>query len=343
MSLNIYSIDFDNVIKSRYITASTNYQFAIDQLVPLISRLEIQRNIQDSKFYNRLEKDLVKGCIMPALTLAFIDPKGIIIQDLKEMKTFLLKNIDEGFILDGIQRLNTLSRTFHNSPELNTDAILFLNIVICSSMDNLLYRMITLNNGQKPMSARHQIEILTTNMFEFELEKSDIPVLNEKKHKQKRVKIAFNKADFVKGYLAFLANSTNIENQKIIEEKLDELIADKILDSNVTDDEIEFVDIITLINRFSEDGSNFKWFKNVNNLIGFCVGIKLNYNLLYSEDSESFKIAIELFEEAFKSFNYSKIKVGRMRRTLVNYYVKNWGTLKNYQRLELVDVLSQVD
>ena len=34
-------------------------------------------------------------------------------------------------------------------------------------MDRLLYRMITLNNGQKPMTARHQIEILASNIFDF--------------------------------------------------------------------------------------------------------------------------------------------------------------------------------
>lgn len=342
MSVNIYSVDYDEVIKSRYVTASTNYEYAINNLVPLISRLEIQRNIQDSKFYTRLEKDLVKGCIMPALTLAFIDEKAVGIKDKKEIESFIIDNINSGFILDGIQRLNTLNRTFKNNNEgLNINSILFLNIVICSSMDNLLYRMITLNNGQKPMSARHQIEILTTNIFEFD--NSDIPVFTEKVNKKAKVKISFNKADFVKGYLAFLAGSTNIENQKIIEDKLDELIADKILDSNVTEDDIEFVEVVSLLNRLSQSPEIFKWFKNINNLIGFCVGIKDNYEDISRENIDSFKQKVELFEEAFESFNYSKIKVGRMRRTLVNYFIKNWNSLKDSDPLELMDVLSQVD
>ncbi|SEA76617.1 hypothetical protein [Pedobacter hartonius] len=341
MKLDIHSIDFDKVIKSRYVTASTDYKFANESLVPLISRLEIQRNIQDSKFYNRLEKDIVKGCIMPALTLAFIDPKGLDITESGEMKAYLLDNIQDGFILDGIQRLNTLSRTIKNQPNLDLTGILFLNIVICSSMDNLLYRMITLNNGQKPMSARHQIEILTTNVFEFE--NSDIPVFTEKKLKEHKIKIAFNKADFVKGYLAFLANSTNIENQKIIEDKLDELIADKILDSNVTEDGVEFVNVIDLINKFSEQADIYKWFRNINNLIGFCVGIKKNYINLSVIDVDSFSKGIKMFEVAFQSFNYSKIKVGRIRRNLVSYYVKNWDVLQDSDDLELIDTLSQVD
>ena len=48
------------------------------------------------------------------------------------------------------------------------NGILYANLLICESMDRLLYRMITLNNGQKPMSARHQIEILAGNIFDFD-------------------------------------------------------------------------------------------------------------------------------------------------------------------------------
>jgi hypothetical protein len=340
--MEIHSVDFDNVIKSRYITALTDYRFALNNLVPLIDRLDIQRNIQDSKFYSRLEKDLVRGCIMPPLTLAFIDDDAVSLEDKSHIGKYLDKNIKEGFILDGIQRLNTLQRTFKKSgEELNLNQSLFLNIVICSSMDNLLYRMITLNNGQKPMSARHQIEILTANLFEFE--DSNTPIYTEREAKRLKIRVAFNKGDFIKGYLGFLANSTNIENQKIIEEKLDELIADKILDSNLTEDDLEFSEVITLINRFCENTNTFKWFKNANNLIGFCVGIKSNFEELNEKNSDNFHSSIRLFEQAFESFNFSKIKVGRIRRNLVAYYIKNYSSLVDSDVLELVDILSQVD
>ncbi len=340
--MNIHSVDYDKVIKSRYITAVTDYRYALNNLAPLIDRLDIQRNIQDSKFYSRLEKDLVKGCIMPPLTLAFIDEDAIKIEDPGELSTYLDENIKEGFILDGIQRLNTLQRTYKNAgEELNLDRSMYLNIVICSSMDNLLYRMITLNNGQKPMSARHQIEILTANLFEFE--GAEIPIFTEREAKRLKIKVAFNKGDFIKGYLGFLANSTNIENQKIIEEKLDELIADKILDSNLTEDDLEFSDVVSLINRLSTNERIFKWFKNTNNLIGFCVGIKSNFPTLNELEIASFNDAIRLFEQAFESFNFSKIKVGRIRRNLVSYFIKHFEELKDVEVLDLVDTLSQVD
>lgn len=340
--MKIHSIDYDGVIKSRYITGMTDYRFALNSLVPLIDRLDIQRNIQDSKFYSRLERDLIKGCIMPPITIAFIDENAIAIDEESTFLKYFDENIKEGFILDGIQRLNTLQRTFKkHSDELDLNRSLYLNMVVCSSMDNLLYRMITLNNGQKPMSARHQIEILTANIFEFE--GSETPIFTEREAKRLKVKVAFNKSDFIKGYLAFLANSTNIENQKIIEEKLDELIADKILESNLTEDDLEFSQVVTLINRLSLNEKIFKWFKNVNNLIGFCVGIKTKFQILNETSTEAFSSAIRLFEQAFESFNFSKIKVGRIRRNLVSYFVNNFEELISVDVLDLVDTLSQVD
>lgn len=337
-------IDYDEVIRSRYVTARTTYRYAYENLVPLIDRLDIQRNIQDTKFYDRLEKDIVRGCIMPPITLAFIDADAIAVEGIEDLTAFFEAKITEGFILDGIQRLNTLKRAVENRPNLDSERTLYLNVLVCSSMDNLLYRMITLNNGQKPMSARHQIEILASNLFEFE--DSDgplLPILTEKEVKLQKKKVAFSKADFIKGYLAFLSNSTNIENQRIIEERLDELIADKILDSGITEDDLEFSDVVVLIEKFAATNEGFKWFKNANNLIGFCVGIKTNFDLLWGISTDQFIGNISSFEAAFKSFNFSKIKVGRIRRNLVSYFFRNYATVSQLDELDLVDVLSQVD
>lgn len=340
--MELYTINFDNVIKSSFVTASTNYGFAIQNLVPLIDRLNIQRNIQDSKFYSRLETDLVKGCIMPAITLAFIDESALTIDDPNELQQYVLENIKDGFILDGIQRLNTLQRTYSKNPSsLDLNRILFINILICSSTDNLLYRMITLNNGQKPMSARHQIEILTSNIFDFDGETT--PILTEKDSKRAKIKVLFNKADFIKGYLAFLANSTNIENQKIIEEKLDALIADKILESNITDDNLEFSFVVNEIQRLSDSERNLKWFKNGNNLIGFCVGIRKSFDIIKDINAVKFEESILNFEKAFSSFNISKIKVSKQRRTSANHFIGNYKELCSASENELVDILSQLD
>jgi len=92
--------------------------------------------------------------------------------------------------------------------------------------------MITLNPSQKPMSARHQIEILAVKLLDF----SNLPITvhSERENVRGQSSRGFHRADIIKAYIAFLSGLDNIENQKIIEDKMDELIAEKVLDSDIT-------------------------------------------------------------------------------------------------------------
>lgn len=206
MNIKLYDVQYDNVIKSYYLTTGVDYEYALDKLVPLINKLDFQRNPLRASFYKRLEADIQTGCIMPNITIAIkVDdgmPKG---EEVTEK--YIEKTIKNAFILDGIQRLNTLSRI--DTAKLDTSRILYCNILISDSMDRLLYRMITLNNGQKPMSARHQIEILAGNIFDFD----SLPILSvtekEKKRKKKNDD-TMNKESLIKGYLAYISNSINL-------------------------------------------------------------------------------------------------------------------------------------
>ncbi|RYX85884.1 hypothetical protein EON83_03770 [bacterium] len=333
--VNILSVNNDEVIKGKFVTAVTDYRFAIEKLVSLMDKLEIQRKLQNAKFYQRLEKDLSIGCIMPPLTIAFLENSSRFDDD--NIADYINDNIGRGFVLDGIQRLNTLSRAHSSKRNLDLNRPIFLNIIICPSMDNLLYRMITLNNGQKPMSARHQIEILTANLYDFE--SLSIKFRTEKESGQRG---SFNKSDLIKGYISFLSNSTNIDNQKIIEEKMDELIAEKILHSNITQDGIEFSNIIELMSDLIDSPYLLDWFRVSNNLIGFCVGIRNSYFYLKDFKAEEFEISIKTFESSFSSFDVSKIRLGAQRRKAVAYFVANYSKLRLLDENELLDILSEI-
>ena len=310
MKINIDSIVDDLVIDSKFITGKTDYDFGINKLYPLIDKLAIQRNLQNASFYSRLRIDLLKGCVMPPITLALILEKDKLPDNLKNAEKFINDNVDSAFILDGIQRINALYKTYKEptlDKTLDLKRPLFVNIIICKSMDNLLYRMITLNNGQKPMSANHQIEVLLGNIYKFS--DLDIEIQTEKeKGKKGKYKHAFLKSNIIKAYLSFLTNSTAIDNKKIIDSKMDELIAKKIIDSKITDQGLEFSSIIQLINRLSVDDYNKKWFDNTNNIIGFSVGSRKSYEFINEVSPNDFKEAIKTFETAFKSLNLSTIK-----------------------------------
>ncbi|MGN6803295.1 MAG: hypothetical protein ACTHJN_15445 [Ginsengibacter sp.] len=336
--MQLFDKGFDKVVKSIFCSGKTTYEYAYKNFLPQIDKYYAQRKKVDEKFYQKLERDIVVGCVMPPITIAivmnsiqeYIDkPKEDIVTLLEEQKENL-------YILDGIQRLNTLKRAYKEEIK---DFDIYINLLISDSDDRLLYRMITLNNGQKPMSARHQIEVLAHNIFDFD--NLPIQVQTEKARSKKRIKGSFDKDDIIKGYISYLSESVNIDNQKIIESKMDELIADKIIESNVTQTDSQFSKVIDKIEVFIEDEYLLKWFKQPNNLIGFCAGIGKSYSAIKDETREAFREMIENFELSFQSFDISKIKLGHLRRLTVQYFISKYEAMKSISQPEIEDSLSQ--
>lgn len=339
--LDIFVVDHDSVVDAAVGQGKTTYQFALDKLYPLIDRLGLQRKVQDPKFYDRLKRDLISGCVMPPITIAFVDEGQTDIDQLDhdQLQKYVNENIESGFILDGIQRLNTLHRAAgETAANVLGDRPLYFTVLICRSMDNLLYRMITLNNGQRPMTTRHQIEILTANLFEFS--DSPLPIKTEKGNSRRRG--TFKQADFVLAYLAFLSNSTAIDNQKLIEEKLDELLAFKILETDLTKSSVQFQEVLSLVDRFVTDEYLKSWFKNANNLIGFCSAVRKSYPSLEHFSNEDFGPVVVEFEKAFSSFSVSKIRLGQARRNAVSLFITQIEQFKDFNHLEMMEKMAAV-
>lgn len=238
--MKIFNEYEDQVIKSKVLLADLSYGDALKDLHPLINKFEAQRKLLDTKFYSRLERDLLQGCIMPPLTIAFVAES---VEQIENVKLFVENNISKAYILDGIQRLNTLKRA-SSQEGFDADRKLLLNIIISPTKDMLLYRMITLNNGQKPMTPRHQIEILTQELFDFSELKIDIQ--SEKDRNEQIIRGAFNLGDISRGYLAFLTDNVHNENTKIIGEKMDQILIGRILDSQITSSKVEFKNVLEL-------------------------------------------------------------------------------------------------
>lgn len=124
---------------------------------------------QSGKIYSLLKEDLKRKCVIPPIVLAYTDDLA---DDEKEMSdgdltgmpddalTELIEtNKDKLLIIDGLQRTCTLTDA---EPKLS-DCLnnkLRLEIYMGIRKQAILYRMLTLNSGQTPMSLRHQIEIL---------------------------------------------------------------------------------------------------------------------------------------------------------------------------------------
>jgi len=321
--IKVFSNYSDQVISSIVLLGDTTYKYALNNILPLANRFDSQRKIMDTKFYERLKRDIIRGCMMPPITIAFVhNPADFVDKiDINELQRFVNDHINEGYILDGLQRINTLNRA-SNDPSFPADRPILLNIIIAENEDKLLYRMITLNNGQKPMSPRHQIEILTQELFDF----ADYPNLSVQTEKEKSltsIKDSYSVADISKAYLAFITEAVHIDNNKFTEEKMDQILVGKIMDTDITSVNVEFKDILSLINTYQSSSTLKKWFSFGNNLIAFCVGIKSDYNYIKSLSIIDVESSVEKFERAFDGINSSKVNVGKIRRELVKYYISN--------------------
>lgn len=339
--MQLYSIDKDDVIKAYFLTGRVTYQYALEHLTKLIDKLDIQRRFQKENFYKRLEIDLQNGCITPAITIAFVKNVNLdVLPSLGEMLSTISDDIANAFILDGIQRLNTLKRIELN-PNNTLDKLRFfyINVIICPSRDNLLYRMVTLNNGQKPMTARHQIEILAESLYSFE--NYTFKVFTEKESVSRNEK-SYKKADLLNAYISFLSNSYSLDNKKIIEDKLDELVARTIIEQKITNDSVDFTRVLSLIDRMTRSEKLYNWLKNGNNLIGFAIGLRESYEIVNSYSNEMLENYLEVFEKAFKSLDVSKIKLSRERRRLSGYFISNINTLKEKDSDELILILAEI-
>jgi hypothetical protein len=323
MSIQVFNLAKDNVIKSYVGLAQSTYRYALEQVFPLVNRFDAQRKFLDTKFYERLERDILKECLMPTITLAFVE-LGLEFTTPKQLEDYINAHINTGYILDGIQRLSTLERA-SKKEGFNFDKEIFFNVIVADNKDKLLYRMITLNNGQKGMTPRHQIEILTQELFNFE--GLEIKVQTEKQKSEDPIKDAYSLGDISKGYIAFLTRNVHNENSKIINEKMDQILVSRILDTDLDDYKIEFSDVIHFIDKISSNETIRNWFQVSNNLIGFCVGIIKSYSFVFDQSIATVEQAFTNFDHAFKTVNPSKVNVGKYRRELSSYFIQNAQSL----------------
>lgn len=170
-SINDYRINSLNMYIET--TFGEYLQYAKD----IIKNNDLQRKrVKTSKtVYSLLKTDLLNGCVIPPLVLAIVGYN----ENLKDMKSddlqnYIRENKENVLILDGLQRTNTLIEAENDAIEQGKANVFYkyklrLEVYININRFGVLYRMLTLNTGQTPMSARHQMEMLYSNMLDTEV------------------------------------------------------------------------------------------------------------------------------------------------------------------------------
>lgn len=121
-----------------------------------------------STVYALLKEDILKGCLIPPIVLGLPIIEGEGEQNLEEIVKLLKNNADRLLILDGLQRTYTLidlrAELQKKDDQVTLAKVMSQPLRIESYVGinriGILYRMLTLNTGQTPMSLRQQIEML---------------------------------------------------------------------------------------------------------------------------------------------------------------------------------------
>lgn len=161
----IMSKIFDQRINSWNLYVESTFGEYLKFAKKIINNNELQRKrVKTSKtIYSLLKNDLQKGCIMPPLVLALVKTDIIDVEnpDQEKLLQYINENSKNVLLLDGLQRTYTLidadtemEKKSEEEYQKFLENKLRLEIYVEINKFGILYRMLTLNTGQTPMSAR---------------------------------------------------------------------------------------------------------------------------------------------------------------------------------------------
>ena len=192
---------------------SRNIQFVIDigsyaELAGnIINNNPYQRNrvSKSGSIYNLLKEDILKECIIPPIVLASTSTLRLGSTN-DELLAEVLEDFGNLKILDGLQRSLSIIDVYNNNRNyfdgLTDKYMIRVEAYLSISDSGILYRMLTLNTGQTPMTLRHQLEILFSKYAEGGID--GVTILREVDEAAVKAIDSYRFADLIEGYTSFL-------------------------------------------------------------------------------------------------------------------------------------------
>lgn len=157
--------------------------------------------------YDLLKQDLIKGCVMPPIVLAYCEaiPEG------EDVVGVIKSNPDGIKILDGLQRSYTIRDVVidYESGKLSEeegnplDNLVRVEIYTGINKLGILYRMLTLNTGQTRMTTRHQIEIIYSD-YKTNCQVSGVKLISEVDGNTLRRLGDYHFRDVIEGFTSYI-------------------------------------------------------------------------------------------------------------------------------------------
>ncbi len=185
---------------------------------------EIQRKRVKHKAYARMKQDIMEGTLLPSITLSIkIDIVNDLISSIEDEEALEKKlgRPNQINILDGLQRTHILSDIKSDGHEFKQNQEVLIEFWLETDVKNLIYRIIVLNAGQKPMSMRHQIELLFSTTKEvLSSAVHGIEIFTERDESRRTRPLKYPLDRLALGYYSFITKSPEIEKENIIAQQL---------------------------------------------------------------------------------------------------------------------------
>lgn len=292
-SLNILGLTKDYRTNTHVLYCQISITEYFDFVGENYNKFELQRKKETHKGYKRLKEDLKSGALIPGITLAVEPSKAELIipivesNDKSQIIAAIIGLRDNIYILDGLQRSHKIKELIDSGTKFILEQKLLLEIWIEPDISNLVYRLIVLNSGQKPMSMRHQIELLFTTMrITLMKDINGLEILVENEEDKRSTALQFPFERLVTAYYSFLTKSPEVDKSSIVSQKL---VEEKIMDAEdyLSDSFRLFKEYLTKyceldfeLFRIYEKGEhkNFRnWFAEANTINSFFSSVgKLN-------------------------------------------------------------------
>lgn len=220
----------------------------------------IQRRRESHKAYQRLKLDIKAGALLPSITLAVkpdkvsgITPLFSAAESNDEALGELGKalsaqgNVD---ILDGLQRTYIMTDLKKEGHEFVPGQKVLVEFWLESDLKKLIYRIIILNAGQKPMSIRHQLELLFMSLkTSVEQSIAGLEIYTERDNTRRRRAKKFPLSAVVSGYQAFITASAELHKDNVI---ANQLIENSALDSSEEEISEQFSSFSSYLAKYAD-------------------------------------------------------------------------------------------
>jgi hypothetical protein len=219
--MRIISILKDERINATSVLIEMSTRGYLDLIRDAEDNLEIQRRvITGFKPYERLRQDLREGCIIPPIVLGIKKGKVPTPNDVNDSNFLsLLSCVDSSnvFIIDGLQRTTAIQFVKGSIQAEDQEEFLARQLRIevwpDITLSALTYRMILLNAGQKPMSLKHQLEVVSRPLCDeiSEMYNNKISIYREKDANRRSGHGQYQFSVIAQAFQAFVQKSPHID------------------------------------------------------------------------------------------------------------------------------------